>query len=128
MHIVEAFGRLFISALFLLEAVKKFLDPDESIMYMDDFGVPEFLFYPALLVELIFPLLLIVGYKTRISALALAIFTIVVTLIFHTDFSNNMQMIAFLKNFAIAGGLMILFSQKPQIYTLDYYLVSKKGN
>ena len=128
MHIIEAFGRLFISALFLIEAVKKFLNPDESIMYMDGFGVPEFLFYPALLVELILPLLLIVGYKTRISALALAVFTIVVTLIFHTDFSNNMQMIALLKNFAITGGLMVLFSQKPQICTLDYYLESKKGN
>ena len=128
MHIIEVFGRLFISALFLIEAVKKFLNPDESIMYMDGFGVPEFLFYPALLVELILPLLLIVGYKTRISALALAVFTIVVTLIFHTDFSNNMQMIALLKNFAITGGLMVLFSQKPQICTLDYYLESKKGN
>ena len=95
---------------------------------MDGFGVPEFLFYPALLVELILPLLLIVGYKIRISALALAVFTIIVTLIFHTDFSNNMQMIAFLKNFAITGGLMVLFSQKPQICTLDYYLESKKGN
>ena len=128
MHIIEVFGRLFISALFLIEAVKKFLNPDESIMYMDGFGVPEFLFYPALLVELILPLLLIVGYKIRISALALAVFTIIVTLIFHTDFSNNMQMIAFLKNFAITGGLMVLFSQKPQICTLDYYLESKKGN
>ena len=49
MHIIEVFGRLFISALFLIEAVKKFLNPDESIMYMDGFGVPEFLFCSAIL-------------------------------------------------------------------------------
>ena len=55
MHIVEVLGRIFISFLFLVEAVRKFLDPDMSMMYMSDHGVPEFLFYPSLFFELILP-------------------------------------------------------------------------
>ena len=84
MHIVEVFGRLFISSLFVVEAIKKFLNPDISMIYMSDHGVPEFLFYPSLAFEFIFPLLLIAGYKTRIVASLLALFVLTVTLIFHS--------------------------------------------
>ena len=57
MHIVEVLGRIFISALFLVEAIRKFLNPDMSMMYMSDYGAPEFLYYPSLAVEFILPLL-----------------------------------------------------------------------
>ena len=62
MHILDVLGRIYISFLFLVEAIRKFLDPDMSMMYMSDHGVPEFLFYPSLAFELIFPLFLIAGY------------------------------------------------------------------
>ena len=126
MHLVELFGRIFISALFLIEAVRKFFNPDMSMMYMSDHGVPEFLFYPSLVFELILPLFLIAGYYTKIVASLLGIFVLAVTLIFHTDFSNNMQIIAFLKNFSILGGLLIIISNKPQICSFDHYLENKK--
>ena len=130
MHIVEVFGRIFISALFLVETIKKFLNPDMSMMYMSDHGVPEFLFYPSLAFEFIFPLLLIAGYKTRIVASLLALFVLTVTLIFHSHhiIEDGMQLTIFLKNFAIIGGLLIIISNKPQICSIDYYLESKKGN
>lgn len=86
MHIVEAFGRMFISALFIIEAIKKFLFKEETIFYMEDYGVPEILFFPSLIFELVVPILLIIGYQTRISALAMFVFTIIVTIIFHNDF------------------------------------------
>ena len=130
MHIVEVFGRIFISALFLIEAVRKFFNPDMSMMYMSDHGVPEFLFYPSIAFEIIIPLLLIVGYKTRISASLLAVFVLTVTLIFHSHhiIDDSMQLTIFLKNLAIIGGLLIIISNKPQICSVDYYLESKKGN
>ena len=130
MHIVEVFGRIFISALFLVETIKKFLNPDMSMMYMSDHGVPEFLFYPSLAFEFIFPLLLIAGYKTRIVASLLALFVLTVTLIFHSHYIvvDSMQLTIFLKNFAIIGGLLVIISNKPQICSIDYYLESKKGN
>ena len=127
MHIVEAFGRIFISALFIIEAIKKFFFKDETIFYMEDYGVPEILFYPSLIFELVFPILLIIGYQTRISAVAMFIFTMVVTIIFHNDFENHMQFMALLKNLSIAGGFLIIASNQPKICTLDYYLKSKQN-
>ena len=128
MHIVEVFGRIFISSLFIIEAVRKFFSPDEGMMYMSQYGVPEILFYPSLVFEFIVPLVLIAGFKTRIIASILFLFVLTVTLIFHTDFSNSMQLISFLKNTAIMGGLLIIISNKPQMCSIDYYLESKKGN
>ena len=125
MHIVEAFGRIFISSLFIFEALKKFSLKEETIFYMEDYGVPEILFYPALLFEMIFPILLIIGYKTKISAFAMFIFTIVVTIIFHSDFGDQIQLMAFLKNLAIAGGFLIISANEPKVCTLDYYLKNK---
>ena len=125
MHIVEAFGRIFISSLFIFEAFKKFSLKEETIFYMTDYGVPEILFYPALLFEMIFPILLIIGYKTKISAFAMFIFTIVITIIFHSDFGDQMQLMAFLKNLAIAGGFLIISANEPKVCTLDYYLKNK---
>ena len=128
MHIVEVFGRIFISVLFLVEAIRKFLNPDMSMIYMSDHGVPEILFYPSLAFELVLPLLLIAGYKTRFVSFLLALFVLTVTLIFHTHhiIDSDMQLTIFLKNIAIMGGLLILISNKPQICTLDYYLENKK--
>jgi putative oxidoreductase len=130
MHIVEVFGRIFISALFLIEAVRKFFNPDMSMIYMSDHGVPEFLFYPSIAFEIIIPLLLIVGYKTRIAASLLAVFVLTVTLIFHSHhiIDDGMQLTIFLKNLAIIGGLLLIISNKSQICSVDYYLESKKGN
>lgn len=130
MHIVEVFGRIFISALFLIEAVRKFFNPDMSMIYMSDHGVPEFLFYPSIAFEIIIPLLLIAGYKTKIVASILALFVLTVTFIFHSHHivADSMQLTIFLKNFAIIGGLLIIISNKPQICSVDHYLESKKGN
>ena len=128
MHIVEVLGRIFISSLFIVEAIKKFFSPDEGMIYMSDYGVPEILFYPSLIFEFVVPLILIAGFKTRFFASLLFLFVLSVTVIFHTDFSNNMQMISLLKNLAIMGGLLIIISNKPQMCSIDYYLESKKGN
>ena len=125
MHIVEAFGRIFISTLFIVEAIKKFLFKEETIFYMEDYGVPEILFYPSLIIELVFPIFLILGYKTKISAFVMFIFTIIVTIVFHNEFGNHMQLIALLKNLSIAGGLLIVASNEPKGFSLDYYLKNK---
>ena len=128
MHIIEAFGRIFLSTLFLFEGTRKFFYQDETIEYMESFGVPDLLFYPSLFFEIIFPILLIIGFKTRFVATLMFLFTITVSLIFHTDFSNHMQIIAFLKNFSIAGGFLIIASYEAKMCTIDYYLKYKKNS
>ena len=126
MHIVEFFGRILLSALFLVEGVRKFFFQEETIMYMEDYGVPEILFFPSLSLEIVFPILLIVGYKTRFSASIMALFTLTVALIFHTNFENQMETIMFLKDIAIAGGFLIIAVNEPKICSIDYFLKSKK--
>ena len=126
MHIIEAFGRILLSSLFLIEGVRKFFFQEETIMYMEDYGVPEILFFPSIILEVLFPILLIIGYKTRFSASIMALFTLIVALIFHTNFENQMELIIFLKDFAIAGGFLIIAANEPKICSIDYYLKSKK--
>ena len=127
MHIIEAFGRIFLSILFLFEAVRKFFYQEETIEYMESFDVPEVLFYPSLIFELIIPILLIIGFKTRIAASAMCIFTLTVSIIFHFDFSDHFQILSFLKNLSIAGGFLIIASYEAKMCTLDYYLKYKKN-
>ena len=126
MHIVEVFGRILLSTLFLVEGVRKFFFQEETIMYMEDYGVPEILFFPSLSLEIVFPILLIVGYKTRFSASIMALFTLTVALIFHTNFDDQMESIIFLKDIAIAGGFLIIAVNEPRICSIDYFLKSKK--
>ena len=126
MHIVEVIGRTFLSALFLFNGIAKIFYYEGTIEYMENFGVPGYLINPAIIIEILFPTLLIIGYKTRLSAIVLASFTILLAVIFHTDFSNQMQLTAFLKNFAIGGGFLIIFVYGPNKYSIDYMLKSKQ--
>ena len=126
MHIIEAFGRILLSSLFLIEGVRKFFFQEETIMYMEDYGVPEILFFPSIILEILFPILLIIGYKTRFSASIMALFTLTVALIFHTNFDNQIELIIFLKDIAIAGGFLIIAANEPKICSIDYFLKYNK--
>ena len=126
MHIVEVIGRIFLSALFLFNGIAKIFYYEGTIEYMENFSVPGYLITPAIIIEILFPTLLIIGYKTRLSAIVLASFTILLAVIFHTDFSNQMQLTQFLKNFAISGGFIIVFTYGPGKFSLDYFLKSKQ--
>ena len=122
MHVIEVLGRIFLSTIFLIEGINKIFNYESTIEYMENFNVPEYLAIPAIIVEILFPLLLIVGYQTKISALVLAMFTLATALIFHTDFTNQMQLTSFLKNFAIAGGFLIIFARGAGKYSIDQQL------
>jgi len=126
MHILEFVGRLLLSILFLIEGLGKISMQENVIMYMEDYGVPGILFVPATALEILFPIILIVGYKTKWAASVMAIFTFTVAIIFHTDFSEGMQMIFFLKDLAIAGGFIIIVAYGPGKISLDYYFKSKQ--
>ena len=120
MHIIEALGRIFLSTIFLIEGFKKLFFREQTIEFMEAYGVPAILFIPSVIVEILFPLLIIVGYKTKVASLVMILFILTVTIIFHTDFSNEMQLITFLKNIAIAGGFLIIFAKSTGKYSIDY--------
>tara|TARA_B100000427_G_C15391395_1_gene543493 strand:+ start:545 stop:925 length:381 start_codon:yes stop_codon:yes gene_type:complete len=126
MIIVEFVGRVLLSILFLVEGLGKISIRDDVIMYMEEFSVPGILFMPATILEILFPIFLIVGYKTKWAAAVMALFTFTVAIIFHTDFTEGMQMMFFLKDIAIAGGFMIVVAHGPGKISLDHYFNSKK--
>jgi putative oxidoreductase len=125
MRIIELIGRIFLSALFLIEGIGKIFMQEQVITYMENYGVPGILFTPAVIVEILFPLLLIVGYKTKLAASVMTLFTLTVAIIFHTDFSDGMQLIFFLKDLAIAGGFMIIIAYGSNKFSLDHFLKTK---
>ena len=126
MYIVEFFGRSLLSTLFLIEGLGKISVKENVIIYMEDYGVPGILFLPALVLEILFPLLLIVGYKTKWTASVMALFTFTVAIIFHTDFSESMQLMLFLKDIAIAGGFLIIVAHGANKISLDHYFNTKQ--
>ena len=125
MNILEVIGRIFLSLIFLIAGIGKIFNYEGTMQYMEDFNVPGYLLIPAIIIEILFPILIIIGYKTKISAAILSSFAILLALIFHADFSNQMQLMSFLKNFAIAGGFMIIFVYGPNRFSLDQFLKSK---
>ena len=125
MHIVELIGRILLSALFLIEGIGKISMQEDVMMYMENYGIPGILFIPTVILEILFPLLLIVGYKTKLAAFVMALFTFTVAIIFHTDFSDGMQLVFFLKDLAIAGGFMIIIAYGSNKFSLDHLLKSK---
>ena len=109
-NLIDFIGRIFISALFLLSAYNKILSIDGTIGWMEGFGIPGFLLFPTIALEIILPLFIIVGYNARLSAGILATFCIATAFIFHYDFVDQMQTIAFLKIIGLAGGFLIILA------------------
>ena len=117
--IFDLIGRVFISGVFLLSGFNKIGNYEGTVGWMESFELPGFLLIPAIILEIFAPLLIIFGYQTRIAAGALSLFCIATAIIFHTDFSDQMQLIAFMKNIALAGGFLFLVVNGAKGYCLD---------
>ncbi len=118
-NVFDLIGRIFISALFLISAFNKIFNLDGSMSWMEGFGVPGFLIFPAIAIEVILPVLVIVGYQARIAAGILAIFCLATAFIFHFDFSNQTQFILFLKNIGLAGGFLFIVANGTKDWSVD---------
>jgi putative oxidoreductase len=118
-NILDLTGRILISVLFFLNGIFKMSNYEGSVGWMESFGLPGILIIPAIILELICPILIIIGYKTKIAASLLCLFCISTALIFHNNFEDQMQLTSFLKNIALAGGFMFLIVNGARGYCLD---------
>mgnify|MGYP006104566299 CR=1 FL=1 len=116
---VDLLSRVLISIIFLFSGVNKILNYDSTAQWMEGFGVPDFLLIPAIIIEIILPILIIVGYQTKIAATLLSLFCLLTALIFHNNFLDQTQLIAFLKNISLAGGLMFLSINDTKNWALE---------
>ncbi len=115
----ELAGRVALAVVFLMGGISKLGGYAGAQGYMEAHGVPGLLLPLVIALEIIAPIALIVGWKTRWFAFALAGFTVLAALFFHLDFGSQLQQILFLKNLAIAGGLLVLCHAGAGRFSLD---------
>jgi putative oxidoreductase len=114
-------GRILIAVLFLMSGIGKIFAPAATQGYIAAMGLPlpVVSYFASITVEVVGSLMLIFGFQTRIAASGMALFTLATALIFHRDFADQNQMVHFLKNFAIAGGLLQVASFGAGKFSLD---------
>tara|TARA_B100000965_G_scaffold124784_2_gene103371 strand:+ start:216 stop:593 length:378 start_codon:yes stop_codon:yes gene_type:complete len=118
-NILDFSARFLISILFFLNGIFKINNYEGAIGWMEGFGMPGILLTPAIILEILGPILIIIGYKTRIAAALLSLFCIATAVIFHNDFGDQMQLTSFLKNIGLAGGFLFLVINGPKGFSLD---------
>lgn len=106
--VVPAIGRVLISTLFLLAGFSKIAAPAMTIGYIQSVGLPlpTVAFALAAFTEIVGGILLVLGYRTRIVAGVLFVFSLATAAFFHNHLADQNQFIHFFKNVAIAGGLL----------------------
>ena len=118
--LIDLISRVLISLLFLFNGYFKIINYDGTIEWMESYGVPGIFLTPAIILEIAAPILIIIGYNTRLAASLLAGFCIATAFVFHTDFSNQIQITSFLKNIALAGGFLIIAINGARKFSLDF--------
>ncbi|MGH8435098.1 MAG: DoxX family protein [Pseudomonas sp.] len=112
-------ARLLLAHIFLLAGLSKITGYAGTQGYMESMGVPGALLPLVIALEVGGSLAVIVGFLTRWAALALAGFCLAAALIFHRNWSDQMQMTIFMKNFAMAGGFLLLYVQGAGAFSID---------
>ena len=121
---IRLIGRLALGAIFLLSVTGKLTNWSGTVAYAAARGVPQVLLAGATALELVGVVLLLAGFKTRWGAASLVVFLVPVTLVFHNFWAvqgpaHQQQLVEFLKNVAIAGGLLVEFVTGPGPFSLD---------
>jgi putative oxidoreductase len=119
-------GRLLLAAVFLVAGIRKAMAIAGSAGYFAKLGfpMPEVMVYVAIIIEVGGALMLIAGYKTRLAAWLLALFTVIAMFMAHRfwefpDAQYANQMNHFLKNLAIVGGMMFVAAFGPGSLSVD---------
>lgn len=123
----DLLGRIALALIFLISVPGKLGDGFAGVQgYMAAKGVPGLLLPLVILLELGGGVALILGFFTRFIAFSLAVFCVLAALLFHAEIGDFAQKISFFKNFAIAGGLLILARTGAGPFSVDHYLRNRK--
>ncbi|MEH6403438.1 MAG: DoxX family protein [Sneathiella sp.] len=117
--LIELVGRIFLSIMFIMSGFSKISGYEGTQGYMEAMGVPGMLLPLVILLELGGGILLAVGFQVRIIAFLLAGFCLLSAMIFHFQPAEQMQMIMFMKNITIAGGLLLVLVHGAGTFSVD---------
>ncbi|VAW85960.1 hypothetical protein MNBD_GAMMA17-1091 [hydrothermal vent metagenome] len=112
-------GRILLGHIFLLSGISKIGGYAATQGWMEAMGVSGTLLPLVIVLEIGGGLALILGFQARLVALGLGGFSIVSAMIFHTNLSDQIQSIMFMKNFAIAGGLLYVAALGAGAWSVD---------
>ena len=118
-NMADLAGRLFLSALFLISGFGKIAAYSGTAAYMSALGVSAALLPLVIVTEIAGAIAIVVGWKTRVVAFLLAGYSLLAALLFHRNFGDQIEMIMFLKNVSIAGGLLLLVANGAGPLSLD---------
>ena len=124
--VLDLAGRILLAVLFIPAGFSKISGYEGTQGYMEAMGVPGMLLPLVILLEIGGGILLVAGFKTRLVALALAGFSVVAGFLFHYQPAEQIQMILFMKNIAVAGGFLLLVAKGAGAYSVDGFLKSRK--
>ena len=116
---LDLLARILISILFLINGYFKITNYEGTIEWMESYNIANFFLIPAIILEITAPILIIIGYKTKIAATLLFLFCLSTAFIFHLDFSDNMQVTSFLKNIALSGGFLLIRINGAKKFSFD---------
>lgn len=117
--IAAVIGRILLSILFIVSGVTKLITVAATEAMIVGVGLPGGLAIPTGLFELIAGVCLALGVMTRIASLLLAAFTLLAAILFHNRLTDPVQSAMFLKNLAVAGGLLLTFAHSQVWYGRD---------
>ena len=117
--IINLGARILLAQLFLVAGLQKIPNYAGTQGYMEAMGVPGALLPLVIALEIGGALALLAGFQIRLAAWALALFTIASAFLFHANFADQIQSIMFLKNWAIAGGLLMIAAHGAPAWSLD---------
>lgn len=112
-------GRILIALIFVVSGAGKLTNYAGTQGYMEAMGVPGALLPAVIALELIGGLAIILGWQARVAAFLLAGFSLVSAVLFHADFSDQMQTIMFLKNLGLAGGFLFIVAHGAGAWSVD---------
>lgn len=112
-------GRMLMSSIFIMAGINKISGYAGTQGYMESMGIPGALLPLVILLEIGGGLAVLLGWQTRMAAFLLAGFSVLSALIFHADFTDPAQTILFMKNVAMAGGLLFLVAGGKQAWSID---------
>lgn len=112
-------ARILLALLFIIAGLGKLADVSGFAGYMASGGVPAFLAWPVIALEVLGGLAVLVGFQTRIAALALGGFSVLAGILFHFDPADQMQMTMLLKNLGLGGGFLLLAQAGAGAYAVD---------
>jgi putative oxidoreductase len=112
-------ARILLAVMFFMAGIGKIGAYAGTQGYMESQGLPGMLLPAVIGLEIIGSIMLVVGWKIRYAAFALAGFTILSALMFHLNFADQIESIMFMKNLAIAGGLLLLVNHGAGELSLD---------